>query len=470
MDYKSLAGVESGLFGTSFGLFRRGFDTTGIRSVCSCMCTASCAVTGEEMVVAFKTKRKRGPRAKGEGSIFQRKDGMWVGSVETGYDADGKRKQKRVYATTQAALVDKLNELKADLTDGIQVNRIMTVEHWLNYWLPHIHKERVRPTTYLDYEWTVRNITRTIGRRRLVDLEAKHIREMHQLIGKGERRAQKAHVLLHRALTDAVAEGLLRRNIADAVDPPEVYKGERKPFTIEQTHQILTLAGDRNEMEYARWLMAFTTGARQGECLGLTWDRVKLNAVDITWQLQQWKRAHGCGNRQSDGTWPCGRKHGARCTKPLFDVPVKTQYQPLADSLVLSRPKSESGKRWVPVIQPLREAFTALKEKDCGPNPHNLVFHRADGYPITPTEDNRAWNRLLDEAGIEREGRALTLHSARRTAATELRSGGVDEQTRMELLGHNSPEVTRIYAHEDQAMKSTAMDALLKLVPPKALS
>ncbi len=419
--------------------------------------------------MAFKATKKRGPRGKGEGSIFQRKDGMWVGSVEIGFDAEGKRKQKRVYAKDYATLVTRLNELKADLTDGIQVDRTMTVAKWLDYWLPHIHKERVRPTTYLDYEWTSRNIVRTIGHKRLVELEAADIRNMTTKIGKGERRAQKAHVLLHRALKDAVAEGLLRRNIADAVDAPDVYENERPPFTVEQTHQVLAVAADRNAMEYARWLMAFLTGARQGECLGLTWDRVHPGAVDITWQLQQWKRAHGCGNRHSDGTWPCGRKYGARCTDPKFDVPVKTEYHPLVDSLVLSRPKSAAGKRWVPAVEELQDAFSRLREIDRGPNPYDLVFHRADGYPITPTEDNRAFNKLLADAGIDREATGLTLHSARRTAATTLRSSGADEQTRMELLGHNSPEVTRIYAHADQARNSTAMSAVRVLVPPKAL-
>ncbi|SIN59296.1 Uncharacterised protein [Mycobacteroides abscessus subsp. abscessus] len=46
-----------------------------------------------------------------------------------------------------------------------------------------------------------------------------------------------------------------------------------------------------------------------------------------------------------------------------------------------------------------------------------------------------------------------------------LRAAGADEQTRMEILGHNSPEVTRIYAHADQARNSTMMDALAVLVP-----
>ncbi|QDF19932.1 endonuclease [Mycobacterium phage ThetaBob] len=421
--------------------------------------------------MAFKPKagKKRPPRAKGEGGIFQRKDGMWVGSIELGYDENGKRKQKRVYSSDYRTLVAKLEEIKLELTDGLSLDRTVTVEKWLGYWLPHVHKERIRPTTYRDYECTVNNIVRVIGRKKLVDLQPSDVRRMHAAIGRGERRAEKAHVLLHRALKDAVAEGLLRRNVVDAVDAPEVYKGERKPFTVEQAHQILGYASERcNKMEYTRWLLAFLTGARQSECLGLTWDRVDLDAgaIDISWQLQQLKRAHGCGTKINDA-WPCGRKHGSRCTNPVWDVPVKFEYRPVVDSLAFTRPKSAAGKRWVPIIEPLRLALETLRDIDQGPNPYGLVFHRGDGYPVTPTEDNRAWNDLLGAVGISSQGKALTLHSARRTAATVLRAAGADEQTRMEILGHNSPEVTRIYAHADQARNSTAMNALAVLLPER---
>lgn len=417
--------------------------------------------------MAFKPKKKTPRRAAGEGGVFQRKsDGMWVGSIENGQDANGKRRQKRVYAKDYRALVAKLDEAKTEKAEGLTLNRTMTVAKWLDYWLPNVHRERIRPTTYLDYGYTVRNITMAIGHKKLIELTPADVRQMHANIGKGTRKAQKAHVVLHRALKDAVAEGLIKRNVVDAVDQPAVSKGERKAFTVEQVQAIMGVAAGRNQMEYARWLLAFLTGTRQGECLGLTWDRVNFDdaAIDITWQLQQLKRAHGCGEKTS-GTWPCGRKHGSRCTVSKWDMPIKFEYEPLADSLVLTRPKSESGKRWIPMIKPLHQALKELAQVDRGPNPHNLVFHRADGYPIPPTDDNKAWTALMADAEIT----GMTMHSARHTTATVLRAAGADEQTRMEILGHNSPEVTRIYAHADQAKNSTMMDALAVLLPTKEL-
>lgn len=410
---------------------------------------------------------KKTTRAKGEGSIFQRKDGMWVASVEGGYDGNGKRIQKRVYSRDYRTLVAKLNELKSDVEDGIAVDRSMTVAGWLDYWLPNIHKNRIRPSTYRDYGHTANNIKESIGHKKLVDLTSVHVRGMHKTLGPTRRRTAKAHIVLTKALKDAVAEGLIKRNVASVVDQPQtVTDDERDAFTVAETRAILeTAAKTLPPMSAVRWLAAFLTGTRQGETLGLTWDRIDLtnNAADITWQLQQISRSHGCNPR-------CGKANVGYCPNPTWDVPPKFKYKPLHAGLALTKPKSDAGNRWVPIIGPLRDALIGLKESDTGPNPHNLVFHRPDGRPIAPSDDHEQWTALLRAAGVIGETETKSLHLTRHTAATILRASGADEQTRMEILGHNSPEVTRVYAHADQAKNSTMMDALGVLIPePKAL-
>lgn len=423
--------------------------------------------------MAFKKKTETARRASGEGGIFQRKsDGMWVGSIELGYDENGKRRQKRVYAKDYGALVDKLDELKADAKDGLSINRTMTVAAWIEYWLPNVHKEKIRPTTYAGYVHTINNIKRAVGKTKLIELQPADVRRMAVTLGKGTRRAQKAHVVLHRALNDAIAEGLIRRNVAAVVDAPDYVPKARPTFTVVEVHKILTTALEtRNHMEATRWMYAFLSGTRPGEALGAEWDRLKNldtpngAVMDVSWQLQNLTKSHGCGDK-ADGVWPCGRKNGWRCPDWKWDFPVKFENRPLHDSLVLTRPKSNAGERWVPIIEPLRQALVTLRDMDKGPNPHGLVFHRADGSPVTTKDDNDAFRSLLKDAGID-EKRALVLYSARHTAATTLRAAGTDEHTRMEILGHNSPEVTRIYAHADQARNSVMMEALAVLVPPE---
>jgi integrase len=75
-------------------------------------------------------------------------------------------------------------------------------------------------------------------------------------------------------LKQAVLDGLLPQNAAEAVKPPQVRREEMRPLTPEQVKALLEAArGDRLE---ALYLLAVTTGLRQGELLGLKWEDVDL--------------------------------------------------------------------------------------------------------------------------------------------------------------------------------------------------
>ena len=50
-------------------------------------------------------------RANNEGSIFQRSDGRWGGSLTMGYDENGKIIRKTIYGKTQAEVAKKLSEI-----------------------------------------------------------------------------------------------------------------------------------------------------------------------------------------------------------------------------------------------------------------------------------------------------------------------------------------------------------------------
>ena len=51
-------------------------------------------------------------RGKNEGCIHQRKeDGLWLGKISLGYDANGKRLRKTVYGKTRREVAEKLKKL-----------------------------------------------------------------------------------------------------------------------------------------------------------------------------------------------------------------------------------------------------------------------------------------------------------------------------------------------------------------------
>lgn len=394
-------------------------------------------------------------RPRGDGALF--KDGdQWRARVELPRAADGTRRWKRVSSKDRNDAIRKLKKLRSDVDTGrVAVSGKTTVEQWLDRWLTEIHRGKIRPGTYVGYERVIRlHITPRIGRRRLDQLTPAHVRQMTDGIA-STRNAQLAHVILQRALRDAEREGLLARNVAELVDKPTRVAAERKPLTAEQAKALLRSAMTTGDPMASRWAAALLLGARQGECLGLTWDRVDLTngVVDLSLQLQQLPQVHGCGERRDDGTWPCGRKAASACPKRRVDVPRGFPHTILDGALALTPPKTKA--RVVPIPAPLWAILEQLPHGQ--PNPHNLVWHN-DGHPIDRFSDYHAWQAALAAAGLP----AAPLHVARHTTATLLMIAGVPEDIRMAILGHAGAQVHRGYAHVDLTLARAAMDGALK--------
>lgn len=82
------------------------------------------------------------------------------------------------------------------------------------------------------------------------------------------------HVVLHKALNQALSDGLIPHNAAKGVKVPQAKRKEIRPLTPEQAKTLLEAArGDRLE---ALYLLALNTGLRQGELLALKWENVEL--------------------------------------------------------------------------------------------------------------------------------------------------------------------------------------------------
>src|SRR3712207_3941574 len=94
--------------------------------------------------------------------------------------------------------------------------------------------------------------------------------------GLSPRSVQYVHVTLHKALKQAVMDGLIPRNATDAVKPPQVRREEMQPLLPDQVKVLLEAA--RDERLEALYVLAVTSGLRQGELLGLKWEDVDLEA------------------------------------------------------------------------------------------------------------------------------------------------------------------------------------------------
>src|SRR5713226_3884962 len=178
-------------------------------------------------------------RAKGEGSIFRRKDGRWVGRTQN--DA-GQR--YFVYGKTQRDVHQQLTVIKRDLQQGIPpITGRMTVAVYLESWLIESAQSTVRESTFVSYRSIVRNhLIRQLGKVQLAKLTPQMIeRFLNERLATGlsARRVQYLHAVLRRALNRALKAGYVGRNVALLVDPPRVPHREIQPLTPSQARTLL---------------------------------------------------------------------------------------------------------------------------------------------------------------------------------------------------------------------------------------
>jgi len=217
--------------------------------------------------------------AKGDG-ITKRKDGLFMAryTVQT---PDGP-KRKTIYGRAYKEVEKQLNEARANADKGLAFDAgKLTVGEWMDRWLRDAVADTVRPNTFARYEQVSRkHIKPAVGRTKLKNLTPAHVRGLYRdkLDGGGlsPRTVQYVHVTLNKALKQAVADGLVPRNVCEAVKPPRPQKKEIRPLSPEQARALLEAArGDDLE---ALFVLAVSTGMRQGELLGLKWEDVDLEA------------------------------------------------------------------------------------------------------------------------------------------------------------------------------------------------
>lgn len=378
-------------------------------------------------------------RSDGEGSIYQRKDGMWIASI-TLPTPDGKRRRKVRASKHKAQAVKNLKDLQLELSKmGDLVTSSPTVEQWAKIWLSEVLPTRDNKAKTVDgYKATVTNyILPAIGRAKLDKLTPSHVRKVHTYVGsKGLSSTTKsqAHAVLSVMLADAVTEGLTSRNAASVVPRPQ--KAQHKPASLSADHARTLLMDNANDERAAlRLMLALMLGLRQGESLGVTRGAVDLDAgiLRIDWQLQRLK---------------------------VESLPDGHEGHHLHGQYWLTRPKSKAGARMIPLIPAITKVFER-RLSQLPPDPMSmLVTNLSTGGPLDPRRDNRDWVEALERSGLPK----VRLHDARHTTATLLREAGVPDRVIQQILGHSTVLMTEHYAHLGDSETAQAMESLGRLL------
>lgn len=217
-------------------------------------------------------------RSRGEGSVYRRKNGLWVAR----YEAAGKRKY--LYGDR---LREKVSSRVANLAPEADT---MLVEEYLDRWFPTV-KNTVKDRTWQRHEEVVRlHLEPVLGDVRLSRLNALEIQELYRTkleSGLSPRTVQIVHTTLHKALKQAVRWSLVEANVTEAVTSPRPSSKEIRVLTSEEVKRLLyVVRGERFETLY---VLAVTTGMRQGELLGLKWEDVDLDAGTLRVRRTVWE-------------------------------------------------------------------------------------------------------------------------------------------------------------------------------------
>jgi len=222
-------------------------------------------------------------RSNGDGDVYPRKNkqGKIIGYRGTYWvhTANGP-KRRYVSGKSKAETREALNKARADRDGGLVYGADgLKVADYLRRWLEDSVRGTVRGTTFERYEQNCRkHIVPTLGRVKVKDLTPAHLRGLYKekLRTLSPRSVRYVHVTLHKALKQAVQDGLLPRNVTEAVKPPQSNKEEMNPLTPDQAKTLLEAAHAESDRLEALYVLAVTTGLRQGELLGLKWDDVDL--------------------------------------------------------------------------------------------------------------------------------------------------------------------------------------------------
>jgi len=372
-------------------------------------------------------------RGNGEGSIYRRKGEGWCAQY-TVYTANG-RKRKTLYGKTRQEVAAKLAKVLSDREGGLAFDaRNLMVGEYLDLWLRDSVKDTVRLTTYQGYERIVRlHINPTLGRVKLENLTPTHLRSLYRErleSGMAPRMVQLIHTTLHKALKQAAADGLVPRNVAGIVRAPRSPSKEIKTLAPQQARALLQSA--RTDRLEALYVLAVTTGMRQGELLGLKWEDVDMET----------------GTLQVRRTLSTATGRGFS-----FNAPKTAKGR---RSIKLPASGISSLRRHREAQQQESDKITGLWED------HGLVFTTHVGTPMSRQDlITRSFRPLLQRAKLPN----IRFHDLRHTCASLLLGRGVHAKLVQELLGHATISVTLdTYSHVLPSMTNqtaTAMEDVL---------
>ena len=392
-------------------------------------------------------------RGQGEGTISKRPDGSWWGRITIGVDKDGKQKRKAFYGKTRADVQKKITAALNDINMGSYVNTPnVTLGSWLDTWFNEYAANSVKHSTKVSYDGIInKHIKPHLGRMKLTDIRPDNIQKFYndklengRVDGEGglsPKTIKNIHNMLHKALQQALENGLINKNPSDFVSTPKITKKEMRVLSPEEHLKIVEASyGDKFGLIVR---LGLETGMRLGELAALQWQDVDFAdcSLSVNRNLNRLKN---------------------------YDANIKSK-----TVIVLGEPKTKNSKRSIPLSDKMLNEFKDVQLKQAeakqtwaeGYKEQGFIFASEFGDCIEPRTFQDAFKRILKDADIK----DANFHALRHTFATRALEAGIPAKIVSEILGHSSVNITLdLYSHVSLDTKREAIKRINAYVASQA--
>lgn len=333
------------------------------------------------------------------------------------------------------ALRDLEKEIQRDVDDGINSYKAerTTLNRFFDDYIET--KYELKPSTRTNYKYMYNKYVRDdFGCRDIASIKYSDVKKFYiHLIkdcGFKPNSMEIINTIIHPVFTIAVRDGLIRINPATGAiaDIKKSHNWEKpKRHALTEAQQAAFIEFVKGNKTYYHWLTLFTvllgTGCRVGEVIGLRWQDCDFqeNIITIDHSLIYRQQEDGSGCKFS-----------------------------------ISTPKTDAGKRIIPMLSDVRDALLTerMKQMQIGFNQtvidgySGFIFSNRYGDALNPFCINRAITRIIRDYNKEEIERArdnfrnpellphFSVHNLRHTFCTRFCENETNLKVIQEIMGH----------------------------------
>jgi integrase len=377
-------------------------------------------------------------RGNGEGSIRKRKDGRWEGRCVVGRDPEtGAPIRKSVFGRTRKDCAEALSKAMAKAAAGLYMPvSKMLYSDWVQAYLWDIKQAGLKPNTFSQYVYLSSFLDGSaLWDMKIADIRRHHIQSyIDSLVPRyGAWTIKSIYKFVRGTFSEAEAREIVEANPVKNIKIPPAKAKPMRILTEEETRRLLTAV--KSHRLAAAFIVAITTGMREGELAALKWADYENAGLHI-------------------------ERDAVRID--VYD-PV-TRKKTGTELIIQDTPKTSAGVRFVPILPIAIDALSRHRMRQNDEKMKNRRLYVDSGYIFTnevgavyePSYYRKTLHKIMDAAGLSR----VRFHALRHSFATRGLELEISPKELQALLGHETPEMVMHYQHLLEQRARVSIDKL----------